>query len=167
MKKTAIGTLIIVIGLSVLIGFPILNLVIAGALIVIGISVISGKKHPWADRESKTKSYDDYLKEIAIFSPVNKTVDSKNFKGGEVTMIFSGGELDLSGVETDEKKINLEVVAVFGGGKIIVPKGWKVNVEGTAILGGYDIKTEKEAEDAPVLNLKGALIFGGVEVVSK
>jgi len=167
MKRIIIGTFIIIIGLSVLVGFPVLNLIIACALIVIGINVISGKKHQWSDQEPKTKSHDDYLKEIAIFSPVRKTADSKNFKGGEVTMIFSGGELDLSNVETDEKKIDLALVVVFGGGKIIIPKNWKVNVQGTAILGKYDNKTDKKDEDAPILNLKGTVIFGEVEIISK
>jgi hypothetical protein len=59
----------------------------------------------------------------------------------------------------------MEVTAIFGGGKLIVPKEWKVRSEGTAIFGGYDIRTGLEAE-GPVLILKGAAIFGGIEVVN-
>jgi predicted membrane protein len=81
-------------------------------------------------------------------------------------MVFAGGELDLSDVETDKRELEMEITAVFGGGKLIVPKNWKINSAGTAIFGGYDIRTDREA-DGPILNLKGAAIFGGIEVINK
>ncbi len=78
-------------------------------------------------------------------------------------MIFSGGKIDLSRAETADRDVNLEVVAVFGGGKIIIPKNWKINSQGTAIFGGYDSKAAAGSGEV-TLNLKGTAIFGGVEV---
>ena len=40
-------------------------------------------------------------------------------------VIFGGGDLDLSQVKTSEASIDLELVAVFGGARLIVPKNWK------------------------------------------
>jgi predicted membrane protein len=80
-------------------------------------------------------------------------------------MIFGGGEIDLSKARTTEKEIDLEITAIFGGAKLIIPQNWKVNSKGTAIIGGYDNKTNPGAGDV-ALNIKGTAIFGGIEIAN-
>jgi hypothetical protein len=94
-----------------------------------------------------------------------KVVKSENFKGGKVTMVFAGGEIDLSNVKTTAKEIDLNITTVFAGAKLIIPKGWKVNTQGTAIFGGYDNKVVP-GEGSVTLNLRGSAVFGGIEIVN-
>jgi hypothetical protein len=104
------------------------------------------------------------LNEVAIFSPLEKEIISEHFAGGKVVMIFAGGEIDLRQVKTTAKEIDLEVVAIFGGARIVIPKEWSVNTsKNTAIFGGVSNGAEKGTGDI-VLNLKGAAIFGGLEI---
>jgi predicted membrane protein len=136
-------------------------------LIVIGIKMVSGKSwqdHYW-DLGQGFVSSEDFVNEVVIFSPLLKSIKSENFKGGKIVAIFGGGEVDLSQVKAAEKIVNMEVVAIFGGVKIIVPKGWRANSQGTAIFGGYNSKVEP-GDGETVLNIKGAAIFGGVEIVN-
>jgi predicted membrane protein len=165
MGRIIAGTILILVGISALFGVSLMKFALAFILIAIGVRILSGRRrHHW-DFESATATSEDLLNEVAIFSPVNKTVSSNNFKGGKIVMVFSGGKIDLSQAKTSEKNISLEVVAVFGGGKIIIPKNWKVNSQGTAIFGGYNNKVEAGSDEV-VLNIKGAAIFGGIEIVN-
>jgi hypothetical protein len=57
---------------------------------------------------------------------------------------------------------------VMGGGEIVVPETWLVEMHGSAVLGGYDNKTRYFQPDAtkPVkrLIIRGNAILGGIEV---
>jgi hypothetical protein len=167
MAKIIIGILIIILGLSALTGLGLFKFAFALILIVIGIKIVSGGS--WGGRQwdygEKLVSSEDFINEVVIFSPLLKSIKSENFKGGKIVVIFGGGEVDLSQVKTAEKIVNMEVVAIFGGVKIIIPKGWRVNSQGTAIFGGYNSKVEP-GDGETVLNIKGAAIFGGVEIVN-
>ena len=162
MARILIGAFIIVLGISILTGLSLVKFAIAFIIIFIGVRMISDKGRRW---DIKTSSNEDSINEVAIFSPINKTITSDNFKGGKIVMIFGGGQIDISQVKSTEKTIPLEIVAIFGGGKIIIPEGWKVNSQGTAIFGGYNSKTES-GEGENILNINGAAIFGGVEIVN-
>jgi predicted membrane protein len=135
-------------------------------LILFGVSVITGRGFNLARWNRKTTENTNQLNEVAIFSPVNKVVETDNFTGGEMVMIFSGGEIDLSHVKTKAKSIDLEIVIVFGGGKLILPKDWKVSLQGTAILGGYDNRVDNGIKGTVVLNIKGVAVLGGLEIIN-
>jgi len=169
MAKIILGLILILIGLSALIAVSFIKLIFAIILIIIGIKILSGRHlhhlHHWShDKTEASASHQDFINEVVIFGPLNKTFKSENFKGGKVVAIFSGGEIDISGAKTSEKNVNLEFVAIFSGVKLIIPKNWKVNSQGTAILGGYNNRVSQAAEAETILNIKGAAIFGGVEI---
>jgi len=165
MPRILIGTVLIIIGLSAIISFSVVKLVFALIIIFIGLRIISGHGRWDSDYwHEKSESSQDWLNDVAIFSPLNKTVNSENFKGGKVTLVFSGGEIDLSNVKTPAREVNMEVTAIFGGGKLIVPSGWSVNPNVAAIFGGFNNRTRAGGEIT--LNLKGAAIFGGLEIVN-
>jgi hypothetical protein len=120
--------------------------------------------HNWSASQ-RVSSDEDSLNETLIWSGLNKTIRSSKFKGGKVVMIFSGGEIDISQVVALEKTVKLEFVSVFGGGRLIIPKNWKVNLKATAIFGGYNNKTEAGNGDT-VLEIEGTAIFGGIEIIN-
>ena len=79
--------------------------------------------------------------------------------------MFGGVELDLSRASFARSTSEINAVAVFGGVEITVPDGLTVHVEGIGIFGGFDQKAEGPGEPgAPSLVIKGAALFGGVEV---
>ena len=173
MGRIIIGTLFIVWGLSALLGFDLFRFFFAVVIILIGVRILTGRSywggtHSWGNWEqmnAATVSQEDVLNEVAIFSPINKSVKSENFKGGMIKMIFAGGVIDLSGVKTQQKEIDLTIKTVFTGLKLIVPKGWKVTIQGSAVFGGYDNRVQP-GEAIVILNLKGSAVFGGIEIVN-
>ncbi|MCU0263020.1 MAG: DUF1707 domain-containing protein [Candidatus Nanopelagicales bacterium] len=82
--------------------------------------------------------------------------------------MFGGVELDLRHCTFAQAESEIIAVAVMGGIEITVPEGLTVHVDGTGIFGGFDQNAEGPGQPgAPVLRVKGAALFGGVEVKRK
>ncbi len=127
-------------------------------LIVIGIIILTKRsKDPTGATDAERINIQ------AIFGGINKKVTSPSFKGGSVSAVFGGGELDLRQAHIQDKAV-LNVTAVFGGCEIFVPKSIKINVQGTPILGGWEDKTSSDNQADKTLIIKGVAMFGGVEI---
>jgi predicted membrane protein len=110
---------------------------------------------------------EDFIKGTAILSGFKHRVPSQAFKGGELTAIFGGFDLDLRQVRMDSDSAHIDVFLLFGGGEIRVPENWDVTIQATTIAGGVGdkISTPPTAEkDRPRLVLTGLILFGGIEV---
>lgn len=116
-------------------------------------------------REEPSK--EDVIESIVFMAGVKKNILSKNFKGGDVTSIFGGTELNLSQADF-EGSINLEVTQVFGGTKLIVPANWEIKSELVTVFGSVEdkraIQPTLETEPRKVLVLTGTTVLGGIEI---
>ena len=113
-------------------------------------------------------SGEDYIDAVSVFGNNKRKIFSKQFKGGESTNFFGGTSIDLTQADI-EGTVVIDVVAVFGGVKLIVPSNWEVQSNITAIFGGAEDK-RKSAEGTlssdKKLVITGLCIFGGVDVKS-
>lgn len=163
MFRFIFGAFIILLGLGFLFDTNLIRFLLPLILIIIGLRIISGNNRNW-DISKKSESKDDKFSRVAIFSPINEKITAENFQKAEAVAVFGGGEIDLSQSRTKAKNIELELVAVFGGIKVIVPTTWKINSEGVGILGGFTNNTK--GNGSVNVKLQGVSIFGGVEVVN-
>ncbi|HBB64433.1 MAG: hypothetical protein UR47_C0014G0027 [candidate division WS6 bacterium GW2011_GWB1_33_6] len=131
-------------------------------IIAIGISMLIKKDIP-VKKEGKYSS-EDYVNETAIFWGVDKKVNSKNFKGGELNVAFGGIGLDLREAKVAKEGAKLHVNCAFGGVEIFVPKNCRVITKGTGVFGGWEPKVEESEVTEPVLEITGGVVFGGVEI---
>ena len=114
----------------------------------------------------KDFSTEDYLNSVAIFGGVRKVIVSKNFKGGELTAIFGGNEIDLSQADITSPVV-IEFTQIMGGSKLFVPAHWVVRSEMVAIFGGIEDKRKTNAtitDPSKVLILRGTSIFAGIDI---
>jgi hypothetical protein len=107
------------------------------------------------------------LNESAIFGGGERKVTTDDFRGGNVTAIFGGVEVDLrrAGMRGDSAAIT--VTSLFGGVVLRLPENWVAVTEVVAIFGGLSNKSLEPNADLPGvkrLYIKGAALFGGVEV---
>jgi predicted membrane protein len=117
-------------------------------------------------------SEQEYIDDVAIFSGSTKKINTLNFKGGRMTAIFGGSEVNLSRSRLAPGENILNVFFMFGGSEIIVPADWNVVIEATPIFGGFsderyiskDINSQDKNQS--VLVIKGLVIFGGAELKS-
>ena len=117
---------------------------------------------------TNVRSTANNLHEVAVCSALKRRVDSQNFQGGDLASIFGGIEVDLRRAAIPSGEAVVEANAVFGGIELLVPAAWRVNVQGSAVLGAYEDQTmepvPQSAGNAPVLIVRGATVFGGVTI---
>ncbi len=142
-------------------------------IIALGIYIIfrsSGSKfHPkfMGTSDSINK---DYIDDVAVFGGGHKALTSNNFKGGNITAIFGGSEIDLTTCTLAEGNNVINITAIFGGSTIIVPQKWNVLLNVTPIFGGFSNKIRREpnlvVDQSRTLVIKGIAMFGGGEIKS-
>ncbi len=112
----------------------------------------------------------DVIDDVAIFGGGNKIIYSDQFKGGNITAIFGGSEIDLTQCKLAEGENIIDVLCIFGATEIVIPKDWTVHINITPIFGGFSNKTRRDlnlpADTEKSLVIKGAVIFGGGEIKS-
>lgn len=111
----------------------------------------------------------DYIDEVVIFGGGKKNIVDQNFKGGRITCIFGGTELDFTNARLAEGTNVIDLVCLFGGASLVVPPDWHVRTEVVSILGGFADKRIKMPEgntkDREII-IKGIAIFGGGDIKS-
>jgi hypothetical protein len=139
-------------------------------VIIIGLWLVLFRPFPGREKGQEKSDWTDML---GMFAGPKVHVTSQAWKGGEVTVLFGGAELDLRDALPQQEGANLEVTAVFGGVEVFVPRSWVVDVKGTPILGSVDDHTvvsseTDEAQDPspllPRLNIRATAIFGGIDI---
>ncbi|MBI4337488.1 MAG: hypothetical protein HY683_06640 [Chloroflexi bacterium] len=110
----------------------------------------------------------DMLDIVAVFGGASRTISSKDFRGGKVTAIFGGVDLDLRDAAVQTPPAVVDVTAVMGGVEIKVPPDWKVQIDASAVFGGTS-EERKRSEAAPSggppqLVVTGTIAFGGVSI---
>lgn len=138
--------------------------------IIVGAIFIFSKRKGWNSVVSKGIIGDDYIDYVNIFSGGERQIVSENFKGGKVTAVFGGMELDLTKAKLAPGRSDLEIACVFGGATLIVPDEWFVTIEVTPILGGFNdsrkLSPGRTVDPSKQLVIKGAVVFGGGEIKS-
>ncbi len=102
---------------------------------------------------------------FALMSGVVRRCDSQSFRGGDLTAIMGGCEIDLRDASIDSDAAVINVLAIMGGIEIKVPADWRVKSEVFPLLGGFDDKTREPNDlNTKTLVVKGLVTMGGVEV---
>ncbi len=140
-------------------------------LIAIGVSIFLKKKDSRIGGSfSKAGVQDDeYIEEVNIFGGSERYITSRNFKGGKVTSIFGGSNINFIDADLSPDNAVIDAFSLFGGCTFIVPSDWNVVIDSTNIFGGYTNKRHFHSVESPinqekVLVIKGTAIFGGGEI---
>ena len=140
--------------------------------IIIGIIILTNAR--WFKRDNfyskESGSSADYIDMVNIFSGGERRIMSDNFRGGKVTAIFGGAEIDFTQAKLAPGESVLELAWIFGGASLIIPSDWNIVIDVTPILGGFSDSRKmthgRVIDPSKTLIIKGAVIFGGGEIKS-
>ena len=124
------------------------------------------------DKEEQATFEDGYIHDEYIFSGSKRKFTGKEFKGGRISIVFGGAELDLTQTTLAEGKNELAIDCVFGGVNLIIPSDWIVHLNVNTVMGGFVDKrtfiknSDENAENRRELIIKGSAVFGGGEIKS-
>jgi hypothetical protein len=137
-------------------------------LIAVGLSVVFRSvtghrvldmRPPMAERSGD----DSVINVTAIMGGYVRRITSLDFRGGEITALMGGCELDLRQCSINGEAV-LNVFVMFGGVQIRVPPDWTVVMHGMPIMGGFDEKTATPPDASKRLIITGSVILGGMDV---
>ena len=137
-------------------------------LIVFGLSVVfkstTGRGVLERAQGPQEKTSDDNVINVtAVLGGFTRRVVTQDFRGGEITALMGGCDLDLRQCSINGDAV-IQVFAMFGGITIKVPTDWTVVLQGTPIMGGFEEKTAPAGNPAKRLVISGYAIMGGLEV---
>lgn len=135
--------------------WPLLLVLFGGYLVWHGVA--APRTHSEADTNSTVSA-------LAMLGAVARGNNSRGFRGGDLTAVMGGCELDLRQAAIDGEAV-LDVFALWGGIEIRVPDDWTVVSRVVPFMGGFDDKTRPpHGATTHRLVLRGFIMMAGVEV---
>jgi len=130
-------------------------------LVLVGFNMV------WMALQGRIKTEDtsQTISGVAILGGFQRSCNSSDFRGGELTAFMGGCEVDLrqASIEVDQAVIN--AYAFMGGIEIYVPADWTVTCKVFPFMGGVEEKTATPQTGKPKnLIIRGFAVMGGIEI---
>jgi predicted membrane protein len=130
-------------------------------LVIIGIGIL------WSalTREGSHTEGGTTVDATAILGGVERSCTSPDFRGGEITAVMGGCQIDLRQALIKTDRAVIHAFAFWGGIEIRVPETWAVTLEGFPLMGGMNDSARAPMERSnQQLLIRGFVIMGGIEV---
>jgi predicted membrane protein len=102
---------------------------------------------------------------LAVMGEFKRKINVGDFRGGHLTAIMGGCNVDLRGTTPVNGEAVLDVFALMGGIEIRVPDTWDVVNDVFPFMGGIEDKTTRPAgRSGPRLVIRGFVMMGGVTI---
>ncbi len=107
----------------------------------------------------------DSISTVAIWSGAKHRIVSQQFRGGEITAVMGGADLDCRSARLQNGRAVIDLFVWWGGIELKVPDDWQVVNEGFVMMGAIEDRSRAQAA-GPVqtLVLRGMVVMGGVEI---
>jgi predicted membrane protein len=132
-------------------------------LLLIGLGILLLVRASWQPPAPATEG-GEVIAAFALMGGTRRVSTSRDFRGGKLTAILGGCEVDLRQAEIKGDSAVLDVFAFAGGINIRVPSGCVVENRVTPILGGVEDESSPTSPDGKKLILIGSVFMGGVEL---
>lgn len=104
---------------------------------------------------------------LAVFSEVKKEGVWSPAPMIEAKVVFGTVILDLRDADLPPEGLTIDVDVVFGEAKVLLPPGIGADVDCSAVMGEVSDKAHRALPGAPVIRVRGSVIFGSITVVTK
>ena len=150
-------------------------------LIGIGVTMLWNRTHPgsadtWWGRPQRYRMWPhgrfgsgipytgNGVHEFVMFSGSRRVVTDQDFKGGRISCVFGGVNLDLTGANMVGNTALLYISTLYGGATVRIPTSWNLEVRAGGVFGGFVDHTvhPPASPDMKHLIVRGSAIFGGV-----
>jgi hypothetical protein len=101
---------------------------------------------------------------FAMMAGVRRQSTAREFRGGDVSAIMGGVDLDLRNADIRAgEEVIIDALAFWGGVEIKVPPHWKVVGDVLPIMASFEDKTMGNGA-GPTLIVRGTALMGAIEV---
>lgn len=142
----------------------------SGLMPLVLVAILAGALFSGRDRIGSYTSNDTGFRVVSVMSQARHDLTGEQPASGTLVTVMGQNEIDLSHASVPAGgTIVIDGVTVMGSSIIYVPVGWSVDPSNLSVFGRVrDERTSPDppAPGAPRLQLRGALVFGSVELRS-
>jgi predicted membrane protein len=140
----------------------------AWSLLMVAIGVLLLRQGVEGPRSAAVAiSESPYLEDMALIGYLKRSHPSVDFRGGSVTAVMGGVEIDLRKAALTSGTAYLDVVAFWGGIEIKIPAGWTVDARVVPLMGAFENKVDSPSvAGGPRFVVRGHAIMGAVVIGS-
>lgn len=132
-------------------------------MMVAGLALIRGGLRRRAHSASSEPGA--WIHAFAFWTALKRKSQAAGFRGGDLSAVMGGIELDLTGARIDGDQAVLQLFCMWGGIELKVPREWRLDIQLLPLLGGYADNTQQEPSlDSPILVIKGSALMAGVDI---
>jgi len=141
--------------------WPVVLVVVGGSMVAGAMRRARGAGAPVAPGAESDAAFSTFV----MWSGIERKVSAQDFRGGDVTAIMGGAEIDLRQAKMPGGRAVIDVTVMWGGVELYVPGDWTVTVEALPLMAGIEDATRAPAgEVRGNLVVKGVVLMGGVEI---
>jgi len=133
-------------------------------LILICIGTIFVRQGLFPRDEATPSESDSRVDMFGCLYSSRRVISSADFRGGNMTAVMGGAELDLTRADVGESAPVVDVFAFWGGIVIRVPETWSVIGRVTPFMAGFEDKSRPVAGCTKHLVVRGFVMMGGIEI---
>jgi predicted membrane protein len=142
-------------------------------LILVGIIVLFGSGFKKRNKKKYTMTSthtinDETFHITAIMGGDTRQISSYDFKGGTITAIMGGIELDLTNCYLSKEGCVIDLNVVMGGISLKVSREWNIQSEIMPIMSGIEDEDRHSnsvnIDPAATVILRGSVVMGGIEI---
>ena len=122
-----------------------------------------GKRRMGQDISS---SDDGTIQYSLVFTSAEHVFLEPEFRGGEISVVLAGMELDLRRAQLPEGVTYLKLSTVLGACEIKVPENWYIEIKNESVMGGVSDKRRNIHNSDPTRKLViiASCVLGGAEI---
>jgi predicted membrane protein len=141
--------------------WPVLLIAIGGSMLTGALRRSRGADAPLPSGADAGSTFNQFV----VWAGIERKVVSLDFRGGDVTAIMGGADIDLRQAKLPGGRAIIDVTVIWGGVNLYVPGDWTVTVEALPLMAGIEDATRAPAGEARGhLVVRGVVLMGGVEI---
>lgn len=138
--------------------FPMMLLGVGGVLVWRALG--SGQADVGKGPESS-----EFVRSFTLMSHTELRPISRPFRGGDLSAVMGGIDLDLTGSAMEGDRAVVEVFAFWGGIEIHVPPDWAVTSEVATLMAGFaDKRRPSSVVPTRTLVIRGFVVMSGIDI---
>lgn len=140
----------------------------SGLMPLVLVAILVGAILANRDRlASFTTGSDGGVRIVSILGEARHQLTGETVPGGTVVTVMGRSTLDLSRAPVSPgAPLVLDGVTVMGRSVFYVPPGWAVDLNSLSVFGSVRDRRSAPASGPPQLQLRGAVVFGSIEIRS-
>ena len=137
-----------------------------GLLVLLGLNLLISKQssRPRVKSENVRRNSSNQKEYNGFLNSMSEKIENTSFEQCSVNGVLASVDMDFSAIAFDKDQVTIEVNSVLAGVSLKLPKGIKVVMAGSPVLGEVNDRSEKNVNAAQSIKIHYTCILGSIEV---